>query len=135
MQKKTLRFLIGLVLFSAMAWLVLKYVQVRQTAPNMVEVKNGAETTDSDVAAPQTSWTFTASESAVNALALINGQVELQLKEYDFGVMVEGVNGLLSDNQNYFAIYLNGDYAPVGLADLELVAGDVVELRYEAITY
>lgn len=79
------------------------------------------------------SHTLVATMGATNALALAQSELDLQLKQYDFGVMIEGVNGLLADATSYWAVYLNGDYAQVGIADLVLEQGDTVELRYEAI--
>lgn len=80
------------------------------------------------------SHTLTATAAATKALDLAQSQLELQLKEYDFGLMVEGVNGLLADTNNYWAVYLNGEYAKVGIAELVLQAGDRLELRYETIS-
>lgn len=78
---------------------------------------------------------FVATASGQNALELVESQVELSLKKYDFGVMIEGVNGLMADNKNYWAVYQNGEYAKTGIAQIELQKNDKIELKYEEITY
>ncbi len=78
---------------------------------------------------------FIATASGQNALELVESQVELSLKKYDFGVMIEGVNGLMADNKNYWAVYQNGEYAKTGIAQIELQKNDKIELKYEEITY
>lgn len=81
------------------------------------------------------SYQFIATASGQNALELIESQVKLSLKKYDFGVMIEGVNGLMADNKNYWAIYQNGEYAQTGIAQIELQKNERLELKYEEITY
>ncbi|MBU1033707.1 DUF4430 domain-containing protein [Patescibacteria group bacterium] len=79
------------------------------------------------------SYQLTASNSAQNALELAQNELKLDLKEYDFGTMIEGVNGLMADNKHYWAIYQNGEYAKTGIAEIELNKGDKIELKYEEI--
>jgi hypothetical protein len=111
---------------------------VMPTADLVVTVTPTPSTTQPETANQGTSkiafHTLTATAAATKALDLAQSQLELQLKEYDFGLMVEGVNGLLADTNNYWAVYLNGEYAKVGIAELVLQAGDRLELRYETIS-
>ncbi len=83
----------------------------------------------------QKDYQFVATSSGQNALELVESRVELSLKKYDFGVMIEGVNGLMADNKNYWAVYQNGEYAQTGIAQIELQKNDKIELKYEEITY
>jgi len=83
----------------------------------------------------QKDYQFIATSSGQNALELVESQVKLDLKKYDFGVMIEGVNGLMADNKNYWAVYQNGEYAKTGIAQIELEKDDKIELKYEEITY
>jgi len=78
-------------------------------------------------------YEFVATVSGQNALELVQSQAKLELKKYDFGVMIMGVNGLMADNQHYWALYLNDDYAQVGIADIQLQASDKLGLKYEEI--
>ncbi len=84
--------------------------------------------------ADTTAYTFIATVSGQNALELVQSQVQLELKKYDFGVMIEGVNGLMADNKHYWALYLNDVYAQLGIADIQLQENDKLELKYEEIT-
>jgi len=84
--------------------------------------------------ADTTAYTFIATVSGQNALELVQSQVQLELKKYDFGVMIEGVNGLMADNKHYWALYLNDAYAQLGIADIQLQENDKLELKYEEIT-
>lgn len=108
------------------------------TTDSVVTVTPTPSTTQPETANQDTpkiaSHTLTATAAATKALDLAQSQLELQLKEYDFGLMVEGVNGLLADTNNYWAVYLNGEYAKVGIAELTMQAGDRLELRYETIS-
>lgn len=83
----------------------------------------------------QKNYQFVATSSGQNALELVESQVELSLKKYDFGVMIEGVNGLMADNKNYWAVYLNDEYAQTGITQIELEKDERIELKYEEITY
>ncbi len=78
-------------------------------------------------------YKFVATVSGQNALDLVQSQVKLNLKKYDFGLMVEGVNDLMADNQHYWAVYQNNDYAKTGLAEIKLEKDETIELRYEEI--
>lgn len=79
------------------------------------------------------SYKFVATSSAQKALELVESQVKLDLKKYDFGIMVNGVNSLEADNKHYWAIYQNGEYAKTGLSEIVLDEGDQLELKYEEI--
>lgn len=77
-------------------------------------------------------YSLTATEK-VNALEFANQELDLETKEYDFGVFIVGVNGKVADNEHFWAIYLNGESSNVGISEIELEAGDTIELKYEAI--
>lgn len=83
--------------------------------------------------AQKTDYEFVATASSQSALKLVESQVKLDLKQYDFGVMIEGVDGLKADAKHYWALYQNGDYAKVGIADIKLKKGEKLELKYEEI--
>ena len=75
------------------------------------------------------------SDQEVTALDLVEAKLTAEFKTYDFGVMLEAVNGLKADDKHYWAIYYNGEYAKVGLSDLTIKSGDLLELVYEEITF
>lgn len=82
---------------------------------------------------PITNYQFPVTSDQQNPFDLIGSQVQLQTKEYSYGTLIEGINGLQSDATHYWAIYLNGQYAQTGLSDLKLKTGDMLELKYETI--
>lgn len=96
-------------------------------------IKQQTEAESSPTPAIPKTYGFTATVSAQPALELVKSQIDLQVKEYDFGLMVEGVNGLMADEKHYWALYQNGEYATVGIADLKLEKDETIELRYEEI--
>jgi len=128
MQKKLTQLFIFLLLL-ALVWQGQLWWQARQPVAEPTGESEAAVL----LAEPLRQHSFTAEREQQSALELVSGQVDLELKEYDFGVMVQAVDGLAADSEHYWAVYHNGDYAMVGLADLELAAGDQVELVYEAI--
>ena len=79
-------------------------------------------------------YEFVATVSGQKAIELVESEVKLDLKEYDFGVMIQGVNGLMADNKNYWALYQDGEYAKTGIAQIELEKDERLELKYEEIT-
>ena len=78
-------------------------------------------------------YQFVATVSGQNALNLVQSQVKLDLKKYDFGVMIEGVGDLKADSKHYWALYQNGDYAKTGIAEIKLQKNEKIELKYEEI--
>ncbi|MBI3956501.1 MAG: DUF4430 domain-containing protein [Candidatus Kerfeldbacteria bacterium] len=77
-------------------------------------------------------------ESVTTALRLLeNAAAEnnftIQTKTFDFGVLVEGIDGINADNSNFWSFYVNGVPATVGAGDYTLKDGDTVEFRYESL--
>ena len=72
-------------------------------------------------------------EDGQNAFELLNSTAEIEYKEYDFGVFVESINGIPSDDQYFWALYVNDAQATTGADQTILQSGDRVEWRYEEI--
>ncbi len=70
---------------------------------------------------------------AVNAFELLKKNAEVEYKEYDFGVFVEGINGVKGNDEYFWSLYVNGEQSKVGATEVLLKDGDVVEWRYEKI--
>lgn len=49
------------------------------------------------------------------------------------GFFLEGIDGLKGDQENFWAIYVNGEKSEVGISDIILNQGDLIEFKYEAI--
>jgi len=84
--------------------------------------------------AQPTTIEITAWEDGQTALALLESVATVQKQEYGFGVFVEGVNGLLGDQNNYWAFYVNDEYAQQGADQTILQTGDVVRFVYEPVS-
>ncbi|MDD3480604.1 MAG: DUF4430 domain-containing protein [Patescibacteria group bacterium] len=58
--------------------------------------------------------------------------VTVGYKQYDFGKMVTQIGDKKAEDTYYWALYVNGGYAIVGVEDLAANDGDVIEWRYES---
>lgn len=76
---------------------------------------------------------LTATEANTQAWDLLTANHQIIFQEYDFGIFIEGINGLKGDQNNFWAIYLNGEKSLSGIGDIVLNEGDLIEFRYEAI--
>jgi len=88
--------------------------------------------TPSQVVQPQT-FEFTAQETDDNALQATQARTEVGMKQYDFGTMVESINGQPADQDHYWALYINDQYAQTGADKIELTAGDKIKWVFEEI--
>lgn len=111
----------------------------------------------------KTEYSFTATENGQIALDLIEAETEsdsnskaksnsstnsdsnprpelppLKIETIDYGLagkFVSSINGLAGNNQNYWAFYVNGEYAQAGASQTILKKGDIITLTYEAVTF
>lgn len=67
------------------------------------------------------------------ALELLTDNAEVEYEEYDFGVFIKSINDIKNDDQNYWAFYVNGEYAQSGADQVNLQKGDLIEFKYVAI--
>jgi len=81
----------------------------------------------------QTSIELEAETSDQSAFELLRTKANVAYKEYDFGVYIESINGLAGDDNHYWALYVNGEYAQAGADQTILSQGDRIEFRYEKI--
>lgn len=76
----------------------------------------------------------TATVSGQTALDLLSANTDIETKDYgDAGQFVVGVNNLKGDNENYWAFYINDEFAQKGVSQTILEEGDVVKIVYEKI--
>ncbi len=80
-----------------------------------------------------TTFKFTAQKDGQTAFELLQENAEIEFKEYDFGVFVESINGIKGDEQNFWALYINGEQSKTGAKETILAQGDLVEWKYEAV--
>lgn len=76
---------------------------------------------------------LTASEDNTQAWNLLIDNHQIIYQEYDFGIFLEGIDGLKGNQENFWAIYVNGEKSATGISDIVLNEGDVIEFKYEAI--
>ncbi|KUK79609.1 MAG: Uncharacterized protein XD95_0266 [Microgenomates bacterium 39_7] len=80
-----------------------------------------------------TSYLFEADRAGQTPLELISEDNDVEFDKYDFGVFVTDINGQQSNNEYYWAVYINGKYAQQSSDQIELQVGDLVEWRWEKI--
>lgn len=89
----------------------------------------------------KTEYSFTAAEDGQIALNLAQATSEgtsLQIETIDYGTagkFVSSINGLSGNNQNYWAFYVNGEYAQAGASQTILKKGDIITFTYEEVTF
>lgn len=76
---------------------------------------------------------LTASEDNTQAWNLLIDHHQIIYQEYDFGIFLEGIDGLKGNQENFWAIYVNGQKSETGISDIVLNEGDVIEFKYETI--
>ncbi len=81
-------------------------------------------------------YTFVAETDGQTAADLLQANLTLETKDYgEAGLFITAINGLAGDNQNYWAFYLNDQYAQTGISQTVLKKGDKITLVYEKIVF
>lgn len=89
---------------------------------------------DADVTEVETEFEFSATQNEQVALELLESNAVVETQEFgDAGKFVTSINGLAGNNQNYWAFYVNGEYAQQGASQTILQEGDTIKFVYEAI--
>lgn len=83
------------------------------------------------LANPRGPFMLVAENDGQNAFDLLKKYTQVGYKEYDFGIFIESINGLANDKQNFWAFYVNGEFANRGISKTTLKVGDTIELNYE----
>ncbi len=77
---------------------------------------------------------LTATQSGQTALELLEAKAEIETKDYgEAGVFVTSINGVVGDNEHYWAFYVNDEFAQQGVSQTVLESSDVVKFVYEEI--
>ena len=77
---------------------------------------------------------YTATESGQTALDLLKQYNIIEVKEFGFGTMITGIEGLMADENNYWAFYVNGEYAKQAADQTDLNVGDKIRFVYEPVS-
>ncbi len=67
-----------------------------------------------------------------NAFDAMKENSELEVQEFDFGVMVNGIEGVVAGENEYWALYINGAYAEKGIADYSIEENTQIEWKLES---
>lgn len=95
---------------------------------------DNSQTTATISASPAiTTIILTTDEADISALDLLQKSHEVEIEKYDFGVMIKAIDGLASDQEHYWAFYVNDEYAQVGADQQKLQKGDTIKFNYEKI--
>lgn len=76
------------------------------------------------------SYSIESSDKLINIIDRIDAENEdfsIGYKEFDFGKMVETINGYTVQGNEFWNIKVNGEDAQLGISDLEVNRGDGVE--------
>jgi len=59
-------------------------------------------------------------------------KVEMEVKESDFGIFLESIDGIEGgQDDKYWLYYVNDQMAPVGIAEQKVEDGDKIEFKFE----
>ncbi len=61
----------------------------------------------------------------------IDNDIDIQTKQYDFGVLVESIDGKVNSAEQAWIYYINGQSGSVAAIEYELATGDRVEWKFE----
>lgn len=131
---KTVRSAVSLLTATFVFSLVLSACGLKRPANNPTAAPT-ASPEATEATKKQTVYEFTASTSGQLAIDLIEAGAQVETQEYgSAGKFVTSINGLAGDNSNYWAFYLNGNYAEQGVSQTKLAKGDTIKFVYEAVT-
>lgn len=94
----------------------------RQKVTVTIDFGDGQKRTGSDISASN-------ALSALQQMA-IKENLDLQLKTYDFGTMVQKIETFENSQERAWIYYVNGQGGDVAAEDKTIKAGDTVEWRY-----
>lgn len=79
-------------------------------------------------------------QNGTKALALLKeiaqtNNFTLEIKSYDFGDLVEGINGIKGDTATgfYWSFYVNDEMATIGAGDYVVQEGDRIAWKYQKL--
>lgn len=67
-----------------------------------------------------------------NALELLRASHKVETKKYDFGELVQSIDGVASDSTKYWILYADGKMSDVGADALKTSTGQKLEWKLEA---
>ncbi|NCN06691.1 MAG: DUF4430 domain-containing protein [Candidatus Pacebacteria bacterium] len=111
------------------------FTQFSNKTKNSVLPEKTMDATAAPSASPAiASLSFEAIVDDQTALDLLKDSAQVEYEEFDFGVMVTGINGVVVDEKHYWALYVNDEYATAGASETILKTGDTMKWVYEEIS-
>ncbi|HQM15628.1 MAG TPA: DUF4430 domain-containing protein [Candidatus Woesebacteria bacterium] len=98
---------------------------------NLVEEQATLEPTVSSVIVNH--YRFTANQDGQTPFSLLLAGAQVEYQQYDFGVFVKGINGQMANDNYFWAVYVDGEYATQASDKISLQSGSVVEWRWEEV--
>lgn len=132
-RTKILLSILAAIVVLAGGWLYLERVNQPQQVSNQQaaeQVEVGDKITFSE-GGKQASYT---GEEGKTALEVLKSLTEVDTKEYDYGTMVVGINGVKADDgKNYWSFYVNDAYASEGAGTYKTKAADKITWKLEEV--
>ncbi len=72
-------------------------------------------------------------EDGRTAFEILQQLTGIEFQQFDFGVMVNSINGVRPDENHFWKLFYNGQESQVGAGDLQTRNGDVIEWKLEKI--
>jgi len=69
------------------------------------------------------------------AFDILKSLCEVKSSSSDFGEFVTSIDGITADDSNYWAFFVNDEYANVGASSYKTKEGDVIRWQLETIVY
>ena len=68
-----------------------------------------------------------------NALELLKVSNTIEVKHYDFGDMVTGINGYSPDSKHFWAMYVNGQFSQLGASAYITKSSDTIRWEIDTV--
>lgn len=102
---------------------------VQQQAPTQESVL--ATQTQAAPAVVKSGFVSYQGEEGKTALELLKSHTEVKTQKFDFGEMVQSINGQDGGGKKYWTFYVNGKMAQVGAGDYQTKDSDKIEWKLQ----
>lgn len=69
-----------------------------------------------------------------NALELLKSAHQVETRKFDFGEMVQSIDGVKAPATHFWAFYVNGELAPVGAGAYQTKSAETISWKLETST-
>lgn len=143
MQLKRILLVIGVIALIGLGVTIVQDQSATNSNSNTADLQNEQSgfiiTTEIDTGTESKSYEARIQEET-KALALLKeiaqtNNLTLDIKSYDFGDLVEGINGVKGDTATgfYWSFYVNDEMATVGAGEYVIKEGDRIAWKYQKL--